>query len=115
MVEFCTNIASIIQGESLNNVAKGMDITSYRVPLGVCSGIAPFNFPVMIPLWMFPVAITCGNTYVLKVPSITEALGKSRGILGQADATFGTNFTAQGSRQHGPRRKAHGRPDSVAS
>ena len=43
-----------------------MDLKSYRVPLGVCSGIAPFNFPAMIPLWMFPVSLTCGNTYVMK-------------------------------------------------
>ena len=43
-----------------------MDIYSYRVPLGVCAGVAPFNFPAMIPLWMFPVALTCGNTFVLK-------------------------------------------------
>lgn len=43
-----------------------MDTYSYRVPLGVCAGIAPFNFPAMIPLWMFPVAITCGNTYIMK-------------------------------------------------
>lgn len=43
-----------------------MDLTSYRVPLGVCAGIAPFNFPAMIPLWMFPVALTTGNTYIMK-------------------------------------------------
>lgn len=53
-------------GETLGNLATDIDCYSYRVPLGVCSGIAPFNFPVMIPLWMFPTAITCGNTYVLK-------------------------------------------------
>ena len=47
-------------------MAKGVDIYSYRVPLGVCAGICPFNFPAMIPLWMFPLAITLGNTYVLK-------------------------------------------------
>ncbi len=43
-----------------------MDIVSYREPLGITSGITPFNFPVMIPLWMFPLAITCGNTFILK-------------------------------------------------
>lgn len=53
-------------GETLGNIATDIDCYSYRVPLGVCSGIAPFNFPAMIPLWMFPPAITCGNTYVLK-------------------------------------------------
>lgn len=43
-----------------------MDIYSYRVPLGVCAGIAPFNFPAMIPLWMYPMALVAGNTYVMK-------------------------------------------------
>jgi malonate-semialdehyde dehydrogenase (acetylating)/methylmalonate-semialdehyde dehydrogenase len=43
-----------------------MDLTSYPIPLGVCAGIAPFNFPAMIPLWMFPMATICGNTYVMK-------------------------------------------------
>lgn len=50
----------------MENVARNIDTYSYRQPLGVCAGICPFNFPAMIPLWMFPVAITCGNTYVLK-------------------------------------------------
>lgn len=54
-------------GESLPLVATDMDIHSYREPLGVCAGIAPFNFPAMIPLWMFPVATCCGNTFVIKV------------------------------------------------
>jgi malonate-semialdehyde dehydrogenase (acetylating)/methylmalonate-semialdehyde dehydrogenase len=53
-------------GETLPGIAKDMDIHSYRVPLGVCAGITPFNFPAMIPLWMYPMAIVCGNTYVIK-------------------------------------------------
>jgi malonate-semialdehyde dehydrogenase (acetylating)/methylmalonate-semialdehyde dehydrogenase len=53
-------------GETLEQISKGVDIYSYRHPLGVCAGIAPFNFPVMVPLWMFPLAIVSGNTYVLK-------------------------------------------------
>jgi malonate-semialdehyde dehydrogenase (acetylating)/methylmalonate-semialdehyde dehydrogenase len=55
-----------LQGETLENVARNVDIYSYRVPLGVCAGICPFNFPAMIPLWMYPLALTLGNTYVLK-------------------------------------------------
>lgn len=66
VVEQCCNIPSIMQGETLAGVAKDMDIHSYRVPLGVTAGITPFNFPAMIPLWMFPVAIACGNTHVIK-------------------------------------------------
>jgi malonate-semialdehyde dehydrogenase (acetylating)/methylmalonate-semialdehyde dehydrogenase len=53
-------------GETAENVSKNMDTYSYRQPLGVCAGITPFNFPAMIPLWMFPMALTCGNTFVLK-------------------------------------------------
>jgi len=53
-------------GETSSNISAGIDSYSYRYPLGVCAGICPFNFPAMIPLWMFPYAITLGNTYVLK-------------------------------------------------
>ena len=53
-------------GETLGNVSRNVDLYSYRIPLGVCAGVAPFNFPAMVPLWMFPLAITLGNTYVLK-------------------------------------------------
>ena len=53
-------------GETLGGVAKNVDIVSFLQPLGVVAGICPFNFPAMIPLWMFPLAISCGNTFVLK-------------------------------------------------
>jgi hypothetical protein len=53
-------------GEYVSNVSNGIDTFSIREPLGVCAGICPFNFPAMIPLWMFPIAVTCGNTFVLK-------------------------------------------------
>ena len=52
--------------ETLPNVANSVDVHSYRIPLGVCAGIAPFNFPAMIPLWMFPPATTAGNTFLMK-------------------------------------------------
>lgn len=55
-----------MNGETVENVAKGVDTYSYRVPLGVCAGVCPFNFPAMIPLWMFPIALVTGNTYVIK-------------------------------------------------
>lgn len=78
VVEHACSFTSLNQGETLGNVAKGVDLYSYRVPLGVCAGICPFNFPAMIPLWMFPLAITLGNTYVLKpsekVPGATDIL-----------------------------------------
>ena len=66
VVEQCGNIASTIMGETVENVARGIDSFSYQHPLGVCAGITPFNFPAMIPLWQFPLAIACGNTFVLK-------------------------------------------------
>uniref|UniRef100_A0A1B0CFG4 Probable methylmalonate-semialdehyde/malonate-semialdehyde dehydrogenase [acylating], mitochondrial n=1 Tax=Lutzomyia longipalpis TaxID=7200 RepID=A0A1B0CFG4_LUTLO len=66
VVEHCCSIPSLQLGETLPNVAKDMDTYSYTLPLGVTAGITPFNFPAMIPLWMFPVAITCGNTSIIK-------------------------------------------------
>ncbi|XP_047137677.1 probable methylmalonate-semialdehyde/malonate-semialdehyde dehydrogenase [acylating], mitochondrial isoform X1 [Hydra vulgaris] len=66
VVEHACSIASLMQGETSANIAKDMDTYSYRVPLGVCAGIAPFNFPAMIPLWMFPMALTTGNTFIMK-------------------------------------------------
>lgn len=66
VVEHACSFSSLIQGETVQNVASGVDIYSFREPLGVVAGIAPYNFPAMIPLWMFPLSITCGNTYLLK-------------------------------------------------
>lgn len=57
-------------GEFVENVSSGIDTYSIRQPLGVCAGICPFNFPAMIPLWMFPMAVTCGNKFILK--TLTE-------------------------------------------
>jgi len=61
----CAN-TTLMLGETLTGISKDMDLTSHRVPLGVCAGIAPFNFPAMIPLWMFPTGLVTGNTYVMK-------------------------------------------------
>lgn len=65
-VEFACSIPTLMMGESLENVGTGVDSVSIRQPLGVCVGIPPFNFPAMVPLWMFPLALACGNTFVLK-------------------------------------------------
>lgn len=65
-VEFACGIPTLMMGESLENVGTGVDSVSIRQPLGVCLGIPPFNFPAMVPLWMFPLAIACGNTFVFK-------------------------------------------------
>ncbi|KAJ7013225.1 hypothetical protein NC653_003054 [Populus alba x Populus x berolinensis] len=66
VVEHACGMATLQMGEYVPNVSNGIDTFSIREPLGVCAGICPFNFPAMIPLWMFPVAITCGNTFILK-------------------------------------------------
>ncbi|CAD7959152.1 unnamed protein product [Amoebophrya sp. A25] len=66
VVEMACALPSWLQGESLQNIATGVDCHSYRTPLGVTAGIAPFNFPAMIPLWMFPFAAGCGNTMLMK-------------------------------------------------
>ncbi|MES2257969.1 MAG: CoA-acylating methylmalonate-semialdehyde dehydrogenase [Pseudomonadota bacterium] len=66
VVEHAANIGSLQMGEIANNVANGVDTFTLQQPIGVCAGITPFNFPAMIPLWMFPMAIACGNTFVLK-------------------------------------------------
>ena len=66
VVEHACNIPTLMMGETVENVARAVDTYSYVQPLGVCAGITPFNFPAMIPLWMFPMAIACGNTFILK-------------------------------------------------
>ena len=66
VVEFACGMPHLIKGEYNDQVATGVDTYSMRQALGVCVGITPFNFPAMVPLWMFPIAITCGNTFILK-------------------------------------------------
>src|SRR2546428_3991349 len=66
VVELACGIPHLIKGEFSDNITSGMDLYSMRQPLGVCAGITPFNFPAMVPMWMFPVAIACGNTFILK-------------------------------------------------
>lgn len=66
VVEFACGIAQLLKGEFSDGIGRDIDSYSHRQPLGVCAGITPFNFPAMVPMWMFPVAIACGNTFVLK-------------------------------------------------
>ena len=66
VVEFACGIPQLLKGEFNENVSGGVDSYNVRQPLGVCAGITPFNFPAMVPMWMFPVALACGNTFVLK-------------------------------------------------
>ena len=66
MVEVACGMPSLMMGETLNDIARDIDSQSIRQPIGVCAGITPFNFPAMVPMWMYPFAIACGNTFVLK-------------------------------------------------
>jgi malonate-semialdehyde dehydrogenase (acetylating)/methylmalonate-semialdehyde dehydrogenase len=87
VVEHACSVGSIQMGEHLEQVANGVDVYAIRQPIGVCVGITPFNFPAMIPLWMFPMAIVCGNTFVLKpseqdpmTPMLLAALAVEAGV-----------------------------------
>ncbi|KPL27005.1 MAG: methylmalonate-semialdehyde dehydrogenase [Acidithiobacillales bacterium SM1_46] len=66
VIEFASGIPHLLKGEHAEDVGRGVDCHSILQPVGICAGIAPFNFPAMVPLWMFPVAIACGNTFILK-------------------------------------------------
>jgi len=66
VVDFACGISHLNKGEHLPQVAEGIDGVTMREPIGVCAGITPFNFPAMVPLWMFPIAVACGNTFILK-------------------------------------------------
>jgi malonate-semialdehyde dehydrogenase (acetylating) / methylmalonate-semialdehyde dehydrogenase len=92
VVEFACGIPSLIMGQTLPNIARQVDCETVRHPVGVCVGITPFNFPLMVPLWMFPVAIACGNTFVLKpsekVPLSAVRLGELLSDSGLPDGVF---------------------------
>jgi malonate-semialdehyde dehydrogenase (acetylating)/methylmalonate-semialdehyde dehydrogenase len=79
MVEVACGMPSLMMGDSLNDVAAGIDCKTIRQPIGVCAGITPFNFPAMVPLWMYPFAIATGNTFILK-PSEKVPLTPTRVI-----------------------------------
>ncbi|MGG0049264.1 CoA-acylating methylmalonate-semialdehyde dehydrogenase [Bacillus atrophaeus] len=76
VVELATATPTLMMGESLPRIANGIDGSIWRYPLGVVAGITPFNFPMMVPLWMFPLAIACGNTFVLKASERTPILAE---------------------------------------
>jgi malonate-semialdehyde dehydrogenase (acetylating)/methylmalonate-semialdehyde dehydrogenase len=100
MIEFACGIPSMLMGESLENLARGIDCDAVRQPLGVCVGITPFNFPAMVPLWMYPVALACGNTFVLK-PSEKVPLTAIRivELLHQAGLPKGVMNIVHGGRE----------------
>jgi len=86
MVEFSCGIPSMIVGDTMPNIARDVDAETNRHPLGVCVGITPYNFPSMVPMWMIPVALVCGNTFILK-PS--EKTPLSANLIGEMLAEAG--------------------------
>jgi malonate-semialdehyde dehydrogenase (acetylating) / methylmalonate-semialdehyde dehydrogenase len=92
VVEFATGAPQLLKGEVTENVGTRVDSHSLRQPLGVVAGITPFNFPAMVPMWMFPVAIACGNTFILKPserdPSASVILAKWLSEAGLPDGVF---------------------------
>ena len=100
MVEFACGIPSLLMGQTLANIATDVDCETQRHPVGVCAGITPFNFPAMVPLWMFPVALACGNTFILKpsekVPLSAVRLGE---LLAQCDLPAGVFNIVHGGKE----------------
>ena len=92
VVEFACGIPQLLKGEVTENVAREVDSLAVRQPLGVCVGITPFNFPAMVPMWMFPIALACGNTFVLKPsekdPSAALLLAELLREAGLPDGAF---------------------------
>ena len=92
VVEFACGIPHLLKGEFSENVGSNVDSWSIRQPLGVCAGITPFNFPAMVPMWMFPIAIACGNTFILKPsekdPSCSIKLAQLFKEAGLPDGVF---------------------------
>jgi malonate-semialdehyde dehydrogenase (acetylating)/methylmalonate-semialdehyde dehydrogenase len=100
VVEFATGIPHLLKGEYSENVGSDVDAYSIRQPVGVCAGITPFNFPAMVPMWMFPVAIACGNTFILK-PSERDPTTSLRlaELLGEAGLPAGVFNVVHGDKE----------------
>ena len=92
MVEFSCGIPSMIVGDTMPNIARSVDAETVRHPVGVCVGITPYNFPSMVPMWMVPVAITCGNPFILKpsekTPFSAQLIGEMLTEAGLPDGVF---------------------------
>ena len=91
-IEYACGVPTLLMGDTLENLARGVDCETHHQPLGVCAGITPFNFPAMVPMWMFPLAVACGNTFVLKpsekvplsavmVVELLEKAGLPKGVI----------------------------------
>jgi malonate-semialdehyde dehydrogenase (acetylating) / methylmalonate-semialdehyde dehydrogenase len=92
VVEYACGLPQLLKGEYSDQVSTDIDAYSFRQPLGVCAGITPFNFPIMVPMWMHPMAIACGNTFVLKPserdPSVSNFIAELYAEAGLPDGVF---------------------------
>ncbi|MEW6719478.1 MAG: CoA-acylating methylmalonate-semialdehyde dehydrogenase [Thermodesulfobacteriota bacterium] len=115
VVEFACGIPHLLKGSFSDNVGTGVDSHAFRQPLGVCVGISPFNFPAMVPMWMFPVAIACGNTFILKpsekVPSCPMRLAE---LFSEAGLPPGVLNVVHGDREAVELLTSHPKVDSVS-
>ena len=100
VIEFACGIPQMLKGEYSANVGTGIDAYSTRQPVGICAGITPFNFPAMVPMWMFPMALACGNTFILKPsekdPSCSLRLAE---LMTQAGAPKGVLNVVNGDKE----------------
>jgi malonate-semialdehyde dehydrogenase (acetylating) / methylmalonate-semialdehyde dehydrogenase len=115
VVEFACGLAHLLKGEASEQISTLVDSISYRQPLGVCVGITPFNFPSMVPMWMFPISLACGNTFILKPserdPSASLVLAR---LLAQAGLPTGAFSVIQGDREAVNALLAHPGVDAVS-
>jgi len=98
---------TLMMGDSPNDVAHGIDCRTIRQPIGVCAGVTPFNFPVMVPMWMYPFAIACGNAFILKpsehvplTPSLAIDLLHERGCRRRVELVHGDRMAVDALLHH---------------
>jgi malonate-semialdehyde dehydrogenase (acetylating)/methylmalonate-semialdehyde dehydrogenase len=100
VVEFACGIPNLLKGEHSENVGTQVDTHTVRQPVGVCAGITPFNFPAMVPMWMYPVAIACGNTFILKVSEkVPSASMRAAELFKQAGLPDGVFNVVHGDKE----------------
>jgi len=100
VVEFACGIPHLLKGDFTEQVGRGIDSWSVRQPLGVCAGITPFNFPAMVPMWMFPMALACGNAFILKPSERDPSAGfRIAELLAEAGLPAGVFNVVHGDKQ----------------
>src|SRR5438477_5422035 len=115
VVEFACGIPHLLKGEFTEQVGRGIDSWSLRQPLGVCAGITPFNFPAMVPMWMFPMALACGNSFILKPSERDPSAGlRIAELLLEAGLPPGVFNTVNGDKEAVDALLAHPDLDAVS-